>query len=293
MASDLAKLETYTASIYKIMEQSARDFAEFKKEMQVFNKEKEKDMKELRNLNKDIQKSIGGYTKNEADAIEDEINKKLPNILQRKFPGNNIFQIKSWKTLITNKKEEFIANARDTKEITEFDGLYIVSNDRDFDVNDGDDVIYKSNSTKTVSNSVKHFVVMEAKHAQNVKKVDTKINQMIKFQSYIRDSKDLATNKSAYTKGFIMKAQCYQLDFIDKPMYLIFASPLMPDDVIIHINNISPELEKQHNIIIAYMTRNANNYSISWANTGFQQQTNLNTSGITFRKGGKKSTASK
>ena len=65
MASDLAKLETYTASIYQIMEQSARDFADFKKEMQAFNKEKEKDMKELRNLNKDIQKSIGGYTKND------------------------------------------------------------------------------------------------------------------------------------------------------------------------------------------------------------------------------------
>ena len=113
-------IEEYTQNILSILERSTKDFDSFKKEMKQMQKEKENDMKELR-------KMIGGYTKNEATAIENDVNSRLPQILKRKFPNTNIFQINSWKVLIKNKRSDFIAKTGiDSKEITEFDGLYII-----------------------------------------------------------------------------------------------------------------------------------------------------------------------
>ena len=269
-------IEEYTQNILNIMERSTKDFDSFKKEMKQMQKEKENDMKEL-------SKTIGGYTKNEANAIENDVNRRLPQILKRKFPNANIFKINSWKVLIKNKRSDFISKTIDSKEITEFDGLYIISSDPDFEVLDEDVTI--ASSVKTGNSKTKRFVVMEAKHALDIGQIDTKVAQMITFKNYISDSQHITSTPKIFTNGFLKKVDNYQLqDFIEQPLYLIFASPLIPQNVIDHIQTKSVELNAL-GIVLAYMIPSGN-YGISWADRKFTTQTNVNATGVTLIKSG-------
>ena len=126
---------------------------------------------------------------------------------------------------------------------------------------------------------------MEAKHALDVGQVDTKAAQMIAFKNYISDSHHITSMPKEFTNGFIKKVDNYQLqDFIGQPLYLIFASPLIPPNVVDYIKTKSVELSAI-GIILAYMTPNGN-YGISWADSKFTTQTNVNATGVTLMKSG-------
>ncbi len=256
--------------------------------------ERENDRREHKRLTKETDKrienlsiQISGYTFAEGKSIEEEVERKVPKYLKRKFVNYSIFKVHDdWRYLQKNKIDEVNhSKCRDERSITEFDGLYIISNDKDYEI--GSQCIQnKANLNSNVVSKTYRFVVVEAKHTLNIKKVNTKIKQIKEFQEYIAES--IHSNDSVYTKEFKNKVLLYQLSlFINQPIYIIFASPHIETDCVQYIKNEANSL-MDDGISLAYMTSSGNKYSISFADEGFKMYTNVNTNSISIGAGVKK-----
>ncbi len=227
-----------------------------------------------------------GYTDKEETKTKDAIEKQIPRYLRKKFPDSNIYKVHNdWRRLQRNKIDEVNkCKNRDERSITDFDGLYIVSNDDAYEI--GVELVYNDAKRNNTLPKTYFLVVVEAKHGLTTTKVNKKIEQIKEFQNYIKESLNFL--EDIYTKEYKDKVYVFQLQhFIDGPIYLIFASPHMDEDCIQYIKNASGE----HNISLAYMVPTGNRYSISFADEGFVQYSNVNTNTLSIGrntiKGGK------
>lgn len=263
------------------------------------SKETANDIKEIRKLQKETEKllketnyTLNGYTKNEATAIEEEVNIKVSNLLKRKFSNFNIYSVDTWKTLQKNKITDMDNKVRDKKSITEFDGLFIVSNDPEYY---SDNLIHKMSNASIFQNTntgkltQKQFVVVESKHDLDFGKVNHKISQMITFKNYIEES--LNPDPKIYTKEFIKRANFHELPgFIGSDLYLIFASPYIPNSCIDMIKANAISWVQNHRIHVGFMRPSGNRYNIAWVDDNFAEKSNVNTTGLMLlsKTGGKK-----
>jgi hypothetical protein len=255
------------------------------------DREYERLRKEVKEELKKLSIHVNGFIGAEGKSIEEEVDKKVPKYLKRKFSNCNIYKVHDdWQHLQKNQIDEIknIKN-RHEKSITEFDGLYIVSNDVNYEI--GSPLVHQGAKINTNTSSKQYiFVVVEAKYNLNTTKVNTKIAQIKTFQEYIAQS--VNSEENIYTKEFKDKVYLYQLPlFINQPIYLIFASPHMDSHCIENIKNEASSL-MDNGISTAYMIPTGNRYSISFADEDFEPYRNVNTNTISIGKnnavGGKK-----
>lgn len=236
------------------------EIKQLNRETAALMKEGAQDMKELRKMMKEFSKSFGGYTKNEADGIEDETNRMLFKFLLATFPEYNIFKINAWKTLQSPLIRDMKA-ARNESSITEFDGLYIVSKNKDYYVDSLVSGDFKTNFTGMDVNA-NNFVILEAKHALSNALVDNKIKQIVEFQKYMQISYD----PKVHTIEFKKKLDVYELiKFAGKTIYLFFASPYITVETQQYITSNASVWLKNFNIRVGFMVPEGNRYgSIKW-----------------------------
>lgn len=273
MSSEIAEVRTLM-----------KEIGVLNKETAAINKETAAYIKETQKLQKETNYVLNGYIKNEATAIEVEVNKKVANFLKRKFLNYNIFSKEHWKTLQKNKIVDVNNKLRDKNSITEFDGLFVVSNDPDYF---SDNWLHRMSSANTKKNNNKkqtHFIVVESKHALDAEKVNRKIAQMIEFQKYIVESAN--PDPKIHTKEYRNKIVSHYLpEFIGMDLYLIFASPYLSDSCKDYIKNNALFWLEKHKIHVAYMKPSGNRYSIAWIDDNFVEKTNVNTTGLVVTGG--------
>ena len=253
------------------------------------NREIQKTSKDIQKYVEKLHEAFGGYTKNEADSLEEQVNKRVFMVLQNKFPNANIFQLKTLKFLMKNKIDEIHGKDRT---ITEFDGLFIASNDVTYDLNqEVENLVHRKNNAKSrSSDNTKYIIVVESKHSISIRKITDKVNKMIEFKSQMDEAFNLNVQpKNIYTMGFYALCDYLKLaDFQDKPLYHVFASPYIKDDDKTFIRKNADTWKTKHNIIVAYMDEIGNDFSISWADNLFTTQSTIHTTGMVVSGGRKK-----
>lgn len=276
-------LESLKQGINEIREVN-KDSAEIAKEAHILAKEahiiaKEAHIlgKETKALLKELGQNIGGYTKNEADSIEYEVNAKIAKYLVRKYSNHNVFEL-DWKIL--QKNTIAAMQNRDERVITDFDGLFLISNDPTYDT---DTLI--SDLKSNLSGTENQFVVVEAKHDIDQRKVDKKIKQMVEFQKYINDAK--AFSQFVHTQEFKRKIDFYSLDKVEPNIHFIFASPHIPKTCVDYIRSRA-ESWKSQGINVAIMLPTGNRYGIAWAETQFTYEDIIDASGLRVGAGKKR-----
>ena len=142
--------------------------------------------KELIGLKKNIGqlndrlKNVEGYTKNDSRGIEDEISKNVKYFIYNKYNGSTI------------KKSNFkkLTNLETNEDITQFDGIYLMSFDD-----------YQSINKKNKINKDTSLVIVEAKHYITIEQINEKIVQIYKIKKYI-DTIKRFNNDDIYRYAF-------------------------------------------------------------------------------------------
>lgn len=256
----LATADKTLLAVDKLVKTVENTSVDVKEHIKIINKI----CQEIRDSSTSMNKTISSYIKNEADLIEDEINKYIKKYLTNdpQFHSYNIFNLtKIWKYLripeISNIKPDPFINKTDNP-ITEFDGLYILTDNFEYYPADSESLIIrktKNNST----NSIRKFVVVEAKHSITGDDINKKIKQMIIFQEYLKKAKKL--ENANYTKEFIKKVQGLQLNEFSEEIILIFASDDMDESRTIQIHdNYLIWVEKK--IYVSYLRPGGDRYEL-------------------------------
>jgi hypothetical protein len=217
-------------------------------------------MREQTSSIRSMNKTINGYIKNEANIIEDEVNESLIPYFKKdeQFANYNIFELtKEWGYLnIPTIDPEYPTNYfANNKLITEFDGLYVISNDRTFFLSDK----YKRIKTmqKETNPVFKKFVVVEAKHSITTKDITRKIEQIQKFQNYLKIDPGLP----GLTDDFKRKQDYYKLNEFSDEIILIFGSEHFAKTDIDYIKKMYKEWIKL-NIYVSYIQLSGDRYEL-------------------------------
>lgn len=238
---------------------------------------------DLKKDRQELSKTINGYIKTDADAIEDEANTKLPKFLRRKFPKYIIYRVypTDWRILRENFFASYSLPRHLFCDITEFDGLYIITNDDTYDPGLSSPVpTYVPVNLDQSEPKIYQFVVLESKHDLTTDKVNRKIEQMRRFQQYIRESLEYEDKK--FTQEFRNKVVTYKLQlFVNQTIHIVFATPHAKDSCIEHIIKEGPSWLKE-NIHVVYMIPSGNRYAVAFADENFVLRSNVNSSALTI-----------
>jgi hypothetical protein len=266
------------------------DVSTFEKQMETIRKYNEDTAKYNRETARYLQAiatNLGGYTGNEGKSIEEEVNMNVAKYLCKKFPQYSIFR-PQWNKLKKYKIADYQKSvANDKKFITEFDGLYILTNDAEYYVSEP---VKQRKVDVQVLNPTKQFVVVEAKHDLDNTKINKKIMQLKEFQQYLIAARDY--NKDIHTQEFKEKIRNYSLTEFSSELKVIFASPHIPSTSIDYLCN-NYEQWKEQGIDVSYMVPYGNRYGIAWGDTGFVRENIVNSQTIELgaKTGGTKSKA--
>jgi hypothetical protein len=183
--------------------------------------------KSLETINKSLE--IQQYTllahqdfiNNESKAIEREINEKLDRFLSLKYPGYRIINI-----LNDFPDMEFFYFPRTNKKLTQFDGLFIATNDDNYNpsYNTPENYIYnKPNGKKYI------LIVVEAKHALTSANFNKKLNLLTKVQECFDISRQihqgLFQNVNELHKQFLFRNRVFQFYNLDPEIHWIIGGP--------------------------------------------------------------------
>ena len=212
-----------------------------------------KDFAEMKQMDKEIRQTIGGFTKSEADAIEEAANKDVQHILPDVCNECAVYRVNDSGTfghkLISHLKTE--AANKKTREITEFDGLYILSSDPTYNISDvyGTQVATPRTKPNTFNTQ---FVVLEAKHSFDNGKINVKVAQMRKFVQYIKDATNFDARKHTGTYKDVIEN--LHLQTFSPSIILILAAPNFPDTSREYIREMY-NIWRRQNVIVWFMTQ--------------------------------------
>jgi hypothetical protein len=229
-----------------------------------------------------IKNAISGYIKNEADLIENEINGYIEEFLQNdsRFRYFNIFKVDKWEYLnipfLNKEKPDIYINKKDHP-ITEFDGLFIMTTDDNYYV---DNIIRRKEETSNYK--ILQFIVVEGKHSISKEDIDTKIKQMIKFQDYLRVARE-KDNYTNLTREFQKKIIDYSLDEFDNHIILYFGSEDMDIQKENKIKNTAQFWNDTYDIEVGYLKPSGNRYEL------YRIEDNFNGNYLSYKKSNVKS----
>jgi hypothetical protein len=261
----------------------------------IFTENIEKQTSSIKSMNQ----TINSYIKNEADIIEDEVNESLVPYFKKdeQFANYNVFDLtKKWDFLnIPTINPDYPTNKFiNNNLITEFDGLYIISNDRTYFLTDD----YKRIKTMQENTDpvFKKFVVVEAKHSITNDDITRKIIQIRKFQNYLK----IDPSSPDLTDDFKSKNKYLRLNEFSDEIILIFGSEHFATADIKFIKDNYIEWTNL-NIYVSYIQLSGDRYELhnyDVNSSGFKANNliyadKVITSGLNITKGGKKIKKSK
>jgi hypothetical protein len=230
-----------------------------------------------------IQQTIGGFTKSDAEAIEEESNKDIKEHLKEIFSSHAIYAVKGMKVLISHLKAE--VNNRDTRTITDFDGMYVVA-DAEYHLSD----MYGHLIQAGTERGPTRFLVLEAKHSLTVGMIDKKIQQMLRFQEYLKAAK--AWDPAVHTKQFEADIEHYQLKTCSSDLRIVFVSPHFQEHCKEHIDSKHAEWRRQ-GLEVWFMSLAGNRYEVKWWNGTRLESKHIVASGAVKLFGGRRKKARK
>ena len=109
------------------------------------------------------------------------------------------------------------------------------------------------------------------------------------LKEFMKEAKSLNDNpetSSKYTIAFRGIVDYLKLaDFIDQPLYLVFASPYIKDESINYIK-INADKWRAYNIIVGHLVPAGANFNVSWSDNNFTTESIVNTSGVVISRAG-------
>ena len=256
-------------------------------------------IQEIRDSTKSINTTIGNYINNESDLIEKEINGHIRNYLAKdpKFLNYTIFDISNILKFL--KEPEIIGDSKDNfinkKTITDFDGIFILTNDDKYVPPDiTDKTLVRKTTTQLISGEkIKKFVIVEAKHCLDNKQLQKKISQIERFQQYLEEARIYQEDyiklnsttsdeislekKKEYTLEFKNKVLNYKLNEFTTDIILIFGSEDMGVNQIDLIKS-NYDVWLANKIEVSYLTPSGGRYSLycyNNANKLYEQNKNI------------------
>lgn len=228
---------------------------------------------EIRDNTQKIKESISSYIKNESELIENEMNQYMVQYLgkDRRFLGYAIYDLtKIWSRLylpdVDPEKPNKYVNKKD---ITEFDGLYVLTSDDNYvpDVDVFNPIREKGVGTNTKKETF--FLVLEAKHSITNNDINTKIEQMRKFQDYIRKAK---TNIPDATEEYKRKIKNYKLAQVDTKLILVFGSDNMGENQETKIKKEADTWKSEYDITVNYLKPCGEKYELYPYESNFKRK---------------------
>ena len=206
-------------------------------------------------------RKISEYITAESKIIEEEINARIIIHLKTspQFSKYNIYR-PSWKRLNVPIKNDKGNDYKNYKEITEFDGLFILSTS---DFPDAGQLIQAKrvqtrNQSGRSKNDERIFLVVEGKHALTNDLINDKIKKMKEFQNYIQNASN-PEYVAKCTDEYKNKVKTYQLTTFSNKILLYFGGPYVTDTIKTHIENTYQNYLKD-NIHVSFMRPQGKRY---------------------------------
>ena len=236
-----------------LIEEMRKDREYLRKDIEQREKDRAKIQEYMTDMKKNIEqqttsitafvKKLGGFIDVESKIIEEEINERMETHIKTSPQFAKYFVYKpDWKFLNEQTIDSTSGNEyKNNKQITEFDGLYIVSSTEN--KNFGSLIRSKHSNQARKVNSARQerfFIVVEGKHEMTNKRISHKLEKMKLFQKYIQESQNVTHVKSC-TKQYQTNVEQYQLHTFSNKIYLYFGGPYVTDTVKTHLQEIYNE----------------------------------------------------
>jgi hypothetical protein len=180
------------------------------------------------------------FVQNESLTIESEMTCKARSALRNMYPGYTIFE-----PLPMFPELQHFYVPENGQVITEFDGLFIVTDDPTYAL----PVQAVENPLTTEKDTYKtFFVVVEAKHALTSKSFRFKIEQIVKIQQAFklaRDIRDGLVSPDAVTPSFLWRMSTFRYADFEEEVHLFIGGPLIKSGTLEYITGIARQLWKE------------------------------------------------
>ena len=254
-------LDKQASDLERDREERKRSDILFKNNMETYGKDIRRSTTELSQEIKRFTKNLDNYISIEADIIEEETNEQLKKFftLFDKYASCYIYDItKDWKFLkvpTKNAKNDPYINKED---ITEFDGLYIIS---PYEIKYVGHELKRGTPQASRQQLTKHFfVVLESKHKLTNDKINDKITKLKLFQAYLANSSNTEYVKNA-TKEYQTKVEQYQLAKASSQIELYIGGPYVVKTISDHIHTNS-DTWATDKVIVNYLKPDGERYSV-------------------------------
>lgn len=187
------------------------------------------------------------YISNETITIEKEISSRVKSSLNEHYPGYRILEPLK---MFPEMEHFYVPSGCST--ITQFDGLFIVTNDPTYHLPDHDYEIEKPEGSKT------YFVVVEGKHCLTSKQCRFKIEQICKIQESFRIARDIRkglVDEKTVTPSFLARMKQFRFHELEEEIHLFIGSPVLKNDTWLFIKQIGREIWKNPKPFMISQTR--------------------------------------
>lgn len=223
------------------------------------NKLLKTNQKQMENIQKKYHK-IWAYIDAEAKSVEEEISDLVRKELQKNLaPSWKIYEPFDAQYAPNFKHISF----HDRNEhITEFDGLFIMSDDQDFEM------VYRDDYENVASKY--RMVIIEAKHNLKVAHIRTKIEQIKKIQQLFEFAKSLQQGDAIpCTPLFKQMVKAYKLYAFSPDITLYFGGPNLDRSVVDFIKNEASDYQGAH-ITVHIVQPSGNRYNIRRSENSYE-----------------------
>jgi hypothetical protein len=184
---------------------------------------------------------LQAYQDKDAKSIEREVNQQVVKMLQRMYEGYHVIDV-----LSLDKSLEHFYLPSVPEELTQFDGFYVVTNDDSYNLVTEPYTMTGRYRQKPAGSKI-IWVIVEAKHDITTKRVNRKLNQIVKIQKALEtarklrdgvvdeDTRDIPlafVNRSIYLEYYNMEPE----------IHLVLGGPYLEKSAEDHIKHIGKQL---------------------------------------------------
>jgi hypothetical protein len=163
------------------------------------------------------------YIDKDAKSIENEINKRVEQLLETKFKGFRIIHILKEMAFFDK-----IYPYNSMAEITQFDGVYIITNDDNYEPSTDVAIDFIYNKP---SNSKIYLVIVEAKHDITSSRFNDKLRQIVKIQETFEIARKITkgtfSEMDKVEKQFKWRNRVLQFYNFEFEIYLFIGGPYL------------------------------------------------------------------
>lgn len=174
------------------------------------------------------------FISNETFTIEQEISSKVKTTLQEQYPDYRILEPLK---MFPEMEHFYVPNGCST--ITQFDGLFIVTNDPTYDLPEHDYDAEKPEGVKT------YFVIVEGKHCLTSKQCRFKLEQVVKIQAAFELAREIKAgnaDEKSVTPSFLARMNQFRFHEFEKEVHLFIGGPLLKSDTLVWLKGIGHQL---------------------------------------------------